>query len=366
MGACTSAPGAVDTPAQSSSKLRAFWKGKGTAIIKAEASLVSTPEVVYLTAQPSWTPEDSTAAIGQAGLRTSQSFRIKTEGMSKCSFASSAVLVCSLYSQEEVTRVCVYHIAHAEDIPEDQLRATAAKESQAPTQGSSNTALATIDSLASSIEERKVSDGSSLPPSGLPQSLTPSTAALLQNVSDPLPGHQTSRLDPHIQATAADGPILASVTLGDSLSEDAVGISGQVMDMVRSEAQPGALVLPRGQPRGGAASLPDAMSSQRRSQQDGPPASRDSEEQPSGSRGSLHSSHAGLSDEAGMLPSPSRRPTPVAASSQEAQPIGLKRQRTGGEPHTPPPPDTHAEPLSPASLVSSDACDNLFMSKSEH
>ena len=83
MGACASAPGVIDTPAQSGSKERAFRKGKGAAVIKAEASLVSTPEVVYLTAQPSWTPEDSSAATGEAGLRASKSFRIKTEGKPK-------------------------------------------------------------------------------------------------------------------------------------------------------------------------------------------------------------------------------------------------------------------------------------------
>ena len=228
-----------------------------------------------------------------------------------------------------------YPGAPAENIPEDQLRAAAAKESQAPTQGSSNTALATIDSLASSIEERKVSDGSSLPPSGLPQSLTPSTAALLQNVSDLPSDDQTSRLGPKIQDTAADAPVLASLAPGDSHNESAVGTTGQAMGTVISETQPGAPVLPRGQPKGGAASLPDVMPSQGRSQQDGPPASEESKGQPSGSRDSPHLSDAGHAAEAGMQPSPSKRAALNKASQQEAPPTILKRQRTNGESHTP-------------------------------
>ena len=244
--------------------------------------------------------------------------------------ASSALPPCSLTGQVKLLRVSG---APAENIPEDQLQAAAAKECQAPTQGLSDNALATIDSLASSIEERKVSDGSSLPPNGLPQSLTSSTAALLQNASDLPPGHQTSRIGPHIQVTAADGPVPASLAAGDSLNESAVGTSGQAMGTVISEAQPGALVLPRGQLKGDAASLHDAMPSQGRSQQDCPPASEESKGQPSGSQDSPHLSNAGHSDEAGVQPSPFKRAAMNKASPQEAPPTLLKRQRTNGKSH---------------------------------
>ena len=244
--------------------------------------------------------------------------------------ASSALPPCSSNGQVKLLRVSG---APAENIPEDQLRAAAAKESQAPTQGLSNNALATIDSLASSIEERKVSDGSSIPPSGLPQSLTPSTAALLQNVSDLPPGHQTSRLGPNSQDTAADALVLASLAPGDSLNESALGTSGQAMGTVIGQAQPGAPAVPGGQSDGSAASLPDAMPSQGRSRQDGPPASEESKGQPSGSRDSPHLSKAGHSHEAGMQPSPSKRAALNKASPQEAPPILLKRQRTNGKSH---------------------------------
>ena len=102
------------------------------------------------------------------------------------------------------------------------------------------------------------------------------------------------------------------------------------MGTVISEAQPGG-----GQPKGGAASLPDAMPCQGRSQQDGPPANEESKGQPSGSQDSPHLSNAGHSDEAGMQPSLSKRAALNRASQQEAPPTLLKRQRTNGKSQRP-------------------------------
>ena len=81
MGACASAPQAdviIDDRKKSGKK-----KGKAAALIKADIPgepLVSTPEAVYLTTQPSWNPEDDAATSGSANIRSSKSFRIKAEG----------------------------------------------------------------------------------------------------------------------------------------------------------------------------------------------------------------------------------------------------------------------------------------------
>lgn len=79
--------------------------------------------------------------------------------------------------------------------------------------------LATIDSLASSIEERKISDGSSLPPSSLPQPLTPRTAALLQRVSEAAAGRQGSRLKPTDGSPAESSGEMAPPVLGAAHSK---------------------------------------------------------------------------------------------------------------------------------------------------
>ena len=81
MGACTSAPQAnmiIGDRKKSRKK-----KGKAAALIKAMVPgepLISTPKAVYLTTQPSWTPEDDAEASGSANTRSSRSFRIKAEG----------------------------------------------------------------------------------------------------------------------------------------------------------------------------------------------------------------------------------------------------------------------------------------------
>ncbi len=80
MGACTSSPRATlsDEPDHKLAR-----KNKAEALIKAEVPgepMVSTPEAVNLTNQPSWTEGHSPAAH-EAGVRTSSnSFTIKTEG----------------------------------------------------------------------------------------------------------------------------------------------------------------------------------------------------------------------------------------------------------------------------------------------
>ena len=88
------------------------------------------------------------------------------------------------------------HSVCAENITSDEGQSASPRSSQDVRQGpaAAQASLATLDSLASSIEERKISDGSSLPPSSLPQSLTPRTAVLLQRISTSSLGQQPSRL----------------------------------------------------------------------------------------------------------------------------------------------------------------------------
>ncbi|CAL5221597.1 g3817 [Coccomyxa viridis] len=87
------------------------------------------------------------------------------------------------------------------------------RKSQDSRQGG-QASLATIDSLASSIEERKISNGSSLPLSSLPQPLTPRTAALLQRVSEAAAGRQGSRLKPTDSGPAESSGEVAPPVLG--------------------------------------------------------------------------------------------------------------------------------------------------------
>ena len=127
---------------------------------------------------------------------------------------------CSREFPAACTKADSAHVC-AENIAADGDLSGSARKSPDSRQGApgAQASLATIDSLASSIEERKISDGSSLPPSSLPQPLTPRTAALLQRVSEAAAGRQGSSLKPTDSRPTESSDDVAPPVPGASLPE---------------------------------------------------------------------------------------------------------------------------------------------------
>ena len=100
-------------------------------------------------------------------------------------------------------------------------------------------ALATIGSLASSIEERKISKGSSLSPASLPQPLTPRTAALLQRISEAAASRPSSRLKPADSSSTEGSGEAARPAPGASLSDADAQVPGGWATLAGSSAAKG-------------------------------------------------------------------------------------------------------------------------------
>ena len=266
------------------------------------------------------------------------------EGCHHCTLAA--------YIEEvEVLTICI----RAGNVPEDAVQPANARGPQEGQRASADAARsslergATIDSLASSIEERKISDGSSIPPVGssLPQSLTPRTAALLQRVTEAAPGPQTSRLKPagtqsskditqgagHVSGTLSGEGVAAT---DEDTSIQSVGQSAEASRTTDQAVEQSPTDTP-------AASTMSVGATQKRSPSQhyvlGPPESAAPDTQKADPLAARKCSLSSPAPE--QVPaSPQKMPLKAAAQSRlepkEPRPDSPKRQRTTGKPCFPP------------------------------
>ena len=228
------------------------------------------------------------------------------------------------------------HSVCAANITSDEGRSASPRSSQDVRQGPAvaQASLATLDSLASSIEERKISDGSSLPPSSLPQSLTPRTAVLLQRISTSSLGQQFSRLKPDHSNLGKEGDASAAAVAGADNSEidtqnpdhkaglanfsgKHTAMAAQILEGLDAPAAPMPVVIPLKQ-----APL-------RQDSRSGPSLAALSADLPSEfAQGAAFKSPAG---EQMQAPSQKRAAHAAAPFREEHQPESPKRQRASGK-----------------------------------
>lgn len=260
-------------------------------------------------------------------------------------------ILASSLKEAEVLTICI-HTGIVWEVAIQPAKAMGSQEGQRASADAARSSLergATIDSLASSIEERKISDGSSIPPVGssLPQSLTPRTAALLLHVSEAAPGPQTSRLKP------------AGTEPSKDISNGAAHISGSLSAEGLAATNEDTSVSPVGQsakalgttehavaespPSTPAASTTSVGAAQKRLPSQhyalGPPEAAAPDTH---TADPLAEHESGLSSPAAEHgpASPQKRPLKSAAQSrfepEEPRPDSPKRQRTIGRPFSPP------------------------------